>query len=245
MNSTEDGKFRDIGLLIFDLDGTLIDSEADLALSMNATLHHCGKEPLSRQVIASYVGQGVVVLVQRALGPAASEEMVKGAVAFFLEYYRAHMLDHTVLYPGVREALDDLRPRQMAVLTNKPVNFSRQIIAGLRLDHYFSFVYGGNSFDQKKPDPVGVFRLMKETGVSAARTLMIGDSETDIQTGHNAGAWTCGVTYGIGSQTLAAAGPDLLLDDLRELLPLLNGRNSTSAAAAARDSVQSKRGRSS
>lgn len=224
MNGPENGKLREIGLLIFDLDGTLIDSETDLALSVNAMLCHMKREPLAQPVIASYVGQGVAVLVRRALGPEASEAMMDDAIAFFLQYYRDHMLDHTALYPGVLEALERLKPRQMAVLTNKPVNFSCQIITGLRLDRFFAYVYGGNSFDQKKPDPMGVFRLMQDTVVPAAQTLMIGDSETDIQTGRNAGTWTCGVTYGIGSHTLAEARPDLLLSDLRELPPLL-GRN--------------------
>lgn len=229
MNPFENGAARGIRLLIFDLDGTLIDSEGDLALSMNATLREFGRAALPEEVIASYVGQGVLVLVRRAFGAEASEEIIERAATYFLEYYRDHMLDHTVPYAGVREALDDLRPRRMAVLTNKPVNFSRQIIAGLKLDGYFSFVYGGNSFEQKKPDPVGILRLMADTGVPADRTLMIGDSDTDIQTGRNAGVWTCGVTYGIGSHTLQSARPDLLLGDLRELKPALakNGVHGT------------------
>lgn len=221
MNKLVNGGADGIRLLIFDLDGTLIDSEADLALSMNATLRRFGRVPLPEEVIASYVGQGVLVLVRRAFGPEVSEVFVEQAAAWFLEYYRDHMLDHTALYAGVREALDDLRPRRMAVLTNKPVNFSRQIIAGLNLESYFSFVYGGNSFEQKKPDPVGIFRLMADTGVPSDATIMIGDSNTDIETGRNAGVWTCGVTYGIGSHTLQEARPDLLLGDLRELKPAL------------------------
>lgn len=219
------GKNRDDGsirLLIFDLDGTLIDSEADLALSMNATLHEYGREPLSQATIASYVGRGVLVLVRRAFGPEASEEEVERAASYFLEYYRDHMLDNTVPYPGVREALEELKNFRMAVLTNKPVNFSRQIIAGLKLDRYFEYVYGGNSFEQKKPDPVGILRLMEDTGIPARSTMMIGDSDTDIQTGRNAGVWTCGVAYGIGSRTLSAASPNLLLDDLRDLKPSLS-----------------------
>ncbi|MGH9451715.1 MAG: HAD family hydrolase [Terriglobia bacterium] len=226
MNTAQNGRLHEIGLLIFDLDGTLIDSEADLALSVNAMLEYMKREPLARPVIASYVGQGVAVLVRRALGPAASEAMVDDASSFFLDYYRDHMLDHTTLYPGVVEALERLKPRQMAVLTNKPVNFSSKIIAGLELDRYFAFVYGGNSFGQKKPDPVGILRLIEDTGIPPAQTLMIGDSETDIQTGRNAGTWTCGVSYGMGSHTLAQAQPDLLLDDLRELPLLLSEAHS-------------------
>ncbi len=216
-------RWNDIKLLIFDLDGTLIDSEADLVQSVNATRRELGMEPLPPKVVSSYVGQGIVMLVRRALGEQGTEDILENAVAFFLEYYRQHMLDHTVLYPGVRETLDELRARELAVLTNKPVNFSRQILAGLGVDSCFSFVYGGNSFDRKKPDAVGVFRLMEDTGISAAETLIVGDSDTDVQTGRNAGVWTCGVTYGIGSPTLAHVMPDVMLDDLRQLPPLLNG----------------------
>ncbi|MGH9344578.1 MAG: HAD-IA family hydrolase [Terriglobia bacterium] len=224
MNTQQDGKFRHIRLFIFDLDGTLIDSEQDLALSVNAMLRRMRREPLSQPVISSYVGQGVTVLVRRALGPSASEAEVEDAAAFFLDYYRGHMLDNTALYPGAREALEGIESRQLAVLTNKPIKFTQQILAGLEVDRFFSFVYGGDSFEQKKPHPVGVLRLMEQTGAATHETLMIGDSATDVETGRNAGVQTCGVTYGIGSPTLASLAPDLVLDDLRELLPLAGAK---------------------
>jgi len=210
--------------LIFDLDGTLVDSELDLAISVNAVLGQMGKEQLSTERIASYVGQGVTVLVNRVLGAGASEEEVERGVAMFLEFYRQHMLDHTLPYPGVREALDGLRSMKMAVLTNKPVRFSRDMLAGLGLAPYFMRVYGGNSFENKKPDPVGVFKLMSEAGVPPTQTLMIGDSISDVLAGRNAGVWTCGVSYGFGAPTLQEASPDLMIGDLRELPPLLNGK---------------------
>jgi phosphoglycolate phosphatase len=213
-----------VELLIFDLDGTLIDSEEDLALSVNATREQKGLAPLPASVIASYVGDGVPALVRRALGAGMQEEEVQRALSFFLDYYREHMLDHTVTYPGVREALEALRSRILAVLTNKPVNFARGILEGLGMLERFSFVYGGNSFARKKPDPVGVVRLMQDTGKSGGETMLIGDSATDIETGRHAGIWTCGVTYGIGSASLRDATPDFLVNDLRELPVLLNGR---------------------
>lgn len=214
---------KDISLLVFDLDGTLVDSEQDLALSVNYTLENMERAKLPQKTIASYVGQGVTVLIQRALGGQEAEADVERGVKIFLEEYRKHMLDHTVAYPGVREALGELRGRKLAVLTNKPVNFSRAILAGLGLDGYFLKVYGGNSFAAKKPDPTGIKTLMAEFAVPASKSLMIGDSSTDIETGRNAGAWTCGVTYGISSSTLAECAPDLLVADLRELAARLNG----------------------
>ncbi len=237
---------RDIRLIVFDLDGTLIDSKEDLAFSVNLMRGEMGLPPLEYELIASYVGQGVGVLVRRALGNGNPEAVpdadVERGVEIFLRAYRLHMLDHTVTYDGVREALAELDdrqsstpprsvlpgeltvPRKLAVLTNKPVIFSRAILAGLGIASHFAFVYGGNSPElnqTKKPDPVGVFKLMGDTGAAAEQTLMVGDSDTDVLTGRNAGVWTCGVTYGIGSHTLKATPPDVLLGDLRELPPLL------------------------
>ena len=212
-------------LLVFDLDGTLVDSELDLANSVNATLEKIGRKPLSVERIASYIGQGVVVLITRALGADSTPELVERATEIFLEYYRQHMLDNTATYPGVREALAELDGRKLAVLTNKPVKFSREMLAGLGLAERFLQIYGGNSFENKKPDPIGLHRLMEETGAPASQTLMIGDSISDVMAGRNAGAWTCGVNYGFGAPTLDEAPPDIRIDDLRELPRLLNGKS--------------------
>ncbi|HEV2245068.1 MAG TPA: HAD-IA family hydrolase [Terriglobia bacterium] len=212
-------------LLVFDLDGTLVDSELDLANSVNATLERIGRNQLPVELIASYVGQGVTVLISRALGAEASPGLIDRATEMFLNHYREHMLDHTATYPGVREALAELDGRKMAVLTNKPVRFSREMLKGLGLADRFLQIYGGNSFETKKPDPVGLRRLMEETEVAPSRTMMIGDSISDVLAGRNAGAWTCGVTYGFGAPTLDEAPPDIRIDDLRDLPKLLNGKS--------------------
>lgn len=232
MNTDRDAKFRNVRLFIFDLDGTLIDSERDLALSVNAMLRRAKRAELPEPVIASYVGNGVAALVERALGAGTPRAEVEDAIAYFLEYYRDHMLDNTAAYPGVEDTLESLSQlpgARLAVLTNKPVNFSRQIIAGLRLERYFSHVYGGNSFDHKKPHPFGIVRLMEQNNVLPGQTLMIGDSSTDVETGRNAGVLTCGVSYGIGSPTLASTPPDVLLDDFRKLAPLCSPAETASA----------------
>ena len=215
---------KQIQFVIFDLDGTLVDSETDLTLSVNLVRSQMGLEELPVKTISSFVGRGVVTLMERALGNSATAEDVQKAVGLFLAYYRLHMLDHTVPYAGVRETLDGLRGWKMAVLTNKPVRFSRDMIAGLGLAGHFSFIYGGDSFERKKPDPMGVAKLMEDTGCSSAQTMIVGDSDTDVFTARNAGVLACGVTYGIGSHTLKAARPDFTVGDLRDLLPLLNGR---------------------
>jgi len=213
-----------IKLVIFDLDGTLVDSRLDLVHSVNAALRHIGRPQLPDHVIASYVGDGAPLLIQRALGDeAADQAIIRKGLEFFLSYYREHKLDHTTVYPGIVEALATIqnstngRPRKMAVLTNKPVNPSRAIVEALKLAPYFSQVYGGNSFATKKPDPEGALRLLEESGVPAEQAVMVGDSHTDVETGHNAGLWTVGVTYGFAPQTLADASPDVLVDHPREL----------------------------
>ncbi len=212
-----------IKLVIFDLDGTLVDSKEDLALSVNAMRERMGLPALPHDVIASYVGKGVTALVRRALGAEARDERVEKGMTIFLDYYREHMLDHTTLYPGVRGALEQLGDRTLAVLTNKPVRFSREMLERLGLAPLFTAIYGGNSFPQKKPDPVGVEKLMTDTGARERQTLMVGDSDTDVLTGRNAGVWTCGVTYGFGAHTLEETPPDLIVGDLRDLPLLLNG----------------------
>src|SRR5436305_11130689 len=126
-------------LLMFDLDGTLIDSKLDLAQAVNATRKHMGMTPLENELVYSYVGNGAPVLIRRALGAEATEIEVQEALEFFLEYYRGHYLDYTILYPGVRESLDRLRDagKRMAVLTNKPVRISKAILDGLRVGGHF------------------------------------------------------------------------------------------------------------
>ena len=206
-------------LLIFDLDGTLVDTKLDLARAVNATRSHMGMAPLENERVYSYVGNGAPLLIRRALGDQASEEQVEEALEFFLEYYREHYLDYTTLYPGVKESLDRLHAagKRMAVLTNKPVRISQAIVDGLGVHDRFFQVYGGNSFDFKKPNPIGVEALRKEAGVSRDRTLMVGDSSVDVQTARNAGIPCCGVTYGFQPETLADPAPDLLVDRMEEL----------------------------
>lgn len=218
-----------IRLLVFDLDGTLIDSRLDLVHSVNATLRHIGRPELDADVIASYVGDGAPVLVRRVLGDAdlANEGLLGEALDYFLGYYRLHKLDHTVVYEGIPETLARLAEplnglqREMAVLSNKPVNPSRDIVQALGLGDFFVRIYGGNSFPTKKPDPLGIQTILQETGVTAEEALMIGDSSVDVLTGRNAGLWTCGVTYGFAPRTLVEVPPDVLVEKPRELGELL------------------------
>ncbi len=220
-------------LLVFDLDGTLVDSQIDLANSINATLTHYGKPELPPATIANYIGDGASALVRRSLAHAhlIAEEpdphddaFVAEALDWFIAYYKIHKLDFTTVYPGVLEALAEIRSRHpnlpMAVLTNKPVHPSRAICAHLGLAPYFFQNYGGNSFATKKPDPEGLLRLIAEASalqphdspILPSETVMIGDSHVDIETARACGARSLGCTYGLSPATLAAAHPDATVD---------------------------------
>lgn len=213
-------------LVVFDLDGTLIDSREDLANSVNAMLKHLGKPELPHAVIAGYIGDGASMLVRRALGDPEGDvhdaEYVNGAVEYFLDYYREHKLDFTYVYDGVMEALAEIRAEwpevKMAVLTNKPVRPSRDICSHFGLDRYFFQNYGGNSFHTKKPDPAGLLALIAEAsalepGAAAilpGETVMVGDSDVDVLTARNCGARSIGCMFGLAPERLAAALPDAL-----------------------------------
>jgi len=244
--------------LIFDLDGTLIDSKEDLVLSVNAMLAEMGHAQLPGETIASYIGQGAPTLVRRALeaglpnaagegscgeaaeanaeyhgkglsseglsGKAANEEEAKRGLEFFLHYYEEHRMLHTRAYPGVKEALSALSGCPMAVLTNKPERISKRILGDLGLACSFRAIYGGNSFSSKKPDPMGVHAILKQFGVAARDALLIGDSDIDVQTARNAGAWAASVTYGFGAHDPEAFPADVYLERLTDLPPLLGNQ---------------------
>lgn len=218
-------------LIVFDLDGTLIDSRQDLCNSVNATLTNFGLKALPDEVIAGFIGDGAAMLIRRALSvpgelpqgsPAPDEAFFDEAFAYFLAYYRAHKLDYTQVYPGVMESLEALRTlpdgsaRPMAVLTNKPVGPARAICAGLGLSPYFFSIYGGDSFATKKPDPLGLRTLMEEAGAAPEETLMVGDSDVDIRTARNAGAWALGCSFGLAPESLAEVEADAIADHASE-----------------------------
>lgn len=209
-------------VLIFDLDGTLVDSKTDLTASVNHIRQQFDLPVLTEAEIARFIGNGALMLIRRVLGAKATEANVQAGLQMFLSYYRAHMLDCTALYPGVRETLERLADCKLAVLTNKPVHFSCAMLDGLGIYKHFAAVYGGNSFDHKKPDPVGVFQILSDTKGNRERTWMIGDSSVDVLTGRNAGIKTCGVTYGYATETFKDVPPDFLIDNFSDLEALVH-----------------------
>jgi phosphoglycolate phosphatase len=207
-----------VSLLIFDLDGTLIDSRLDLAHAVNAARAELGRGALPHELIFSYVGNGAPILMKRAMGPEADEDEVRAALEFFLDYYRRHAVEYTELYPGVRESLDRLHAAgvPMGVLTNKPVRISKAILEHFGLGPMMIAIYGGNSFEHKKPHRIGIDTLRADAGASPAETWMVGDSYVDVQTARNAGVSSCGVTYGFQPETFREFPPDVTVDRLED-----------------------------
>jgi phosphoglycolate phosphatase len=207
--------------LIFDLDGTLIDSKQDLIHSVNAMLRELGHEELAEETISGYIGHGAPQLVARALGDECTERDRQRALQFFLSYYELHKMDSTCAYPGVRETLEKLTSMPMAVLTNKPVRISVRILDAMGLSKYFRAIYGGNSFETKKPDPLGARTILRELEVEPREALLVGDSDVDVQTARNAGTLAAAVNYGFGVHDRGVYPADIYLDRFGELVALL------------------------
>ena len=216
-----DPHLSSVHALIFDLDGTLIDSKQDLIYSVNAMLREFGRGELAEETISGYIGHGAPQLVARALGDECPERDRQRALQFFLSYYELHKMDSTCAYPGVAETLEKLQSVPMAVLTNKPVRISVRILDAMRLSKYFRAIYGGNSFETKKPDPLGARTILHELEVEPQEALLVGDSEVDVQTARNAGTLAAAVNYGFGVHDRGVYPADIYLDRFGELATLL------------------------
>ncbi len=219
-----DPRLSSVRALIFDLDGTLIDSKQDLIRSVNAMLRELGRGELPAETISGYIGHGAPQLVARALGDGSTEEQRQRALQFFLNYYEEHKMDSTCAYPGVPETLEKLASMPMAVLTNKPVRISVRILEAMGLSKYFQAIYGGNSFQTKKPDPLGATTILRELNAEPREALLVGDSEVDVQTARNAGTLSAAVNYGFGVHDREAHPADIYLERFAELATVLDSR---------------------
>jgi len=213
----EDSVKQDADLLMFDLDGTLIDSTADLAAAVNHTLGELGLRPLRRDEVASYIGDGLRMLLRRALD-VDDPQLLLRAVEVFLPYYEAHLLDTTTLFPGVRETLERCAGYRKAVITNKQQRFTDAILEGLGVRGMFDVVLGGDALERAKPDPLPLREAMRRTGVTSQRAVMIGDGPNDVLAARAAGVRSVAVTYGLCSQEhLLALGPDIIIESFGDL----------------------------
>jgi phosphoglycolate phosphatase len=212
--------FSMVRAFLFDLDGTLIDSKLDLVNSVNFMLREMQRDVLPLATVASYIGHGAPRLVADTLGPDSAEADRKRGLEIFLAHYEEHNLDATRAYPGVLEGLEALQDRPMAVLTNKPVKMSVEILDALGLRKYFRAVYGGDSFEKKKPDPAGAQAILKTLGAEPQEAAMVGDSDVDVKTARNAGMLAVAVNYGFGQHDRQAQPADLYVDSLQEIAAL-------------------------
>ena len=211
-----------IKLIIYDLDGTLIDSRRDIADAVNWTLKELGLGELPMERVSAFVGSGVKNLMRHALEETKVEPspFLGRSIKLFRRRYGEHLLDHTLLYPPVRKVLEFFKERKQAVITNKPEDFSLEILQGLGIHSYFFRVVGGDRGFPKKPAPESLLEILRETRTSPQEAILVGDSAIDIETGRNAGVKTLGVTYGFGSrEEIQRSRPDGILDDLEELIP--------------------------
>lgn len=211
------------GLICFDLDGTLVDSAQDLAEATAHSLGALGLEPPSFEEIISHVGGGARGLLRGSMGAEATDERVEAGLEAFMVFYDEHLLDNTRPYPGAREVLEHFfRKKTLALVTNKPEGFTVKILEGLGLSGFFEEVLGYDSVEQKKPHPEGILRVLASSGIEPSRAVMVGDSPYDILAGRAAGVATVGAAYGFKPlEELTASGPDHLIDDIRELIPLI------------------------
>ena len=206
-----------VDLIIFDLDGTLVDTCHDLANSVNFALNALDLPPLELQEVISHVGDGLKKLMDRSLPKDRLGEMNE-AIDIFRSHYREHLLDFSVFYPKVENVLNYFRGKKMAVVSNKPEEFTRLILKGLRRADLFEIILGGDSLPVMKPDPGPILHILKQLSVSPEKTAIVGDGTTDIEAGKAANVWTCAVTYGLKKkEVLLKMKPDFMIEDIVEL----------------------------
>jgi len=211
---------RKISLIVYDFDGTLVDTLFDIADAVNLSLNELGLRTLSRATIRKYVGKGVERLMAQSIDGTGYTDLPR-AVELFRRHYSENLMNHTRFYPSGHEILDHFRDKKQAICSNKPEDFVRRILESLKSLDYFDAILGGDSVESKKPDPEGLLHLLDRFQCSPEMAVLVGDSPVDIETGKRAGVYTCIVNYGFGNpKEIASANPDCCIDHLSELKDL-------------------------
>jgi len=214
-------------LLIFDFDGTLVDTRLDITNAVNDMLERFGRPRMGVEEVTSYIGDGIVKIVERSMRASGTDVEERGAsgtdlekaVSVFRESYAKRLLENTAPYPGVLEALAGLDGKLKAILTNKAYEYTKAISDGLRLSRHFTIILGGDSVQNRKPATEGVELILNRTGIPRSRAVMIGDGPNDVLTAKNAGIASIFVTYGFNApRTVEPLAPDFIIDDPREII---------------------------
>jgi phosphoglycolate phosphatase len=208
---------RKISLIVYDFDGTLVDTLFDIANAVNLSLSELGLRNLSCETICKYVGKGVERLMDQSIKGTDCADLPL-AVELFRKHYSENLMNHTRFYPFGREILDHFRDKKQAICSNKPEDFVRRILVSLESQHLFDAILGGDSLKSKKPDPEGLLNLLDRFQCPPEQAVLIGDSPVDIETGKRAGVYTCVVNFGFGNpKEIAMTEPDCSIDHLSEL----------------------------
>ncbi len=211
-----------VELIIFDLDGTLIDSRQDIANAVNFTLRKVGLTEKSLTEISSYIGMGVEDLIRKSLADKQST-LFKKAISIFEQYYRKHSTDNSTLYPGVKEILNFFKNKKKLIITNRNREFAILTLKTTGIYDYFEDTIGGDDTSCMKPSSCPLDRFSQRLDINKERTIMVGDMDIDILTGRRAGIITCAVTYGIGKiEDILRAKPDYIIDNLLKLKEIIN-----------------------
>ncbi|MDD3923143.1 MAG: HAD-IA family hydrolase [Endomicrobiaceae bacterium] len=212
-----------VSLVIFDLDGTLVDSQQDLTSAVNFTRKYYGLKPLEVATVASYLGSGIPALVRSVL-PNVDEKDIPNATVMFKEFYSKHLIDTTKTYSGVSEMLSSLKDVRKAILSNKSEKFSKDIIEKLGLKDFFDSIYGGDSFDEKKPSPRPIYEIMESLSVKKENTIMVGDGANDIIAGKTADIKTIAVLYGYSpKEKVEKLQPDFIAATPKDVVNIIRG----------------------
>lgn len=222
-------KFVDKKVIIFDFDGTLIDSEPDLALALNYMLDKLNRETYTQSVISHWVGNGAETLVKRALSGSTiidehiEQELFLNALDIFLKFYAQNLCVKTYLYPNVKKSLEKLKEQGyiMVIVTNKPADFVEPILKGLAIDEFFEFYLGGDSLEKRKPDPMPLLHVCNRLDITVDECVMIGDSKNDILSAKSAKMQSIGVSYGYNyGEDISIYKPTIVVESFADILPI-------------------------
>jgi len=213
---------KHVELIIFDLDGTLINSLKDITISLNFTLEKLGLEKMDEERVRGYIGSGVKRLIEDVLG-SMDDNRIGEMISLFQEHHKKHLLDNTILYPGTKEVLQFYNKKKKAVISNKNKEFSLTILKGLGAEEYFDLILGPEDAQRRKPFPDPILNVLAKLNIKPQKALMVGDNPIDIEAGKSAGVFTCAVTYGFSrKEDLENSNPDFIINGILDLKRIID-----------------------